>query len=99
MQHTVDDVVIIAHGRLVRASSLASLADLAEPETYVESPDLGAVQRLCEARGWTAGAIDRGLLLTGVAAAEVGAAAYSDGVEPAPGSPAAASGSRTCSCG
>lgn len=81
VQHTVDDVVIIAKGRLVHTSSLAGLAELAEPETYVESPDLGAVQRLCEARGWTATAADRGLRVTGVVAAEVGAAAYAGGIE------------------
>ncbi|WP_243058812.1 ABC transporter ATP-binding protein [Nocardioides sp. SR21] len=81
VQHTVDDVVIIARGKLVHASSLAALADLAEPETYVESPDPAALQRLCEARGWTAAASDRGLLVTGVVAAEVGAAAHSAGVE------------------
>ena len=81
VQHTVDDVVIIARGRLVHASSLASLADLAAPETYVESPDLAAVTRLCEAHGWTARASERGLLVTGVAAAEVGAAAYAGGIE------------------
>ncbi|GAA4378378.1 ATP-binding cassette domain-containing protein [Nocardioides caricicola] len=81
VQHTVDDVVIIARGKLVHASSLAALADLAEPQTYVESPDQAALQRLCEARGWTAEASDRGLVVTGVVAAEVGAAAYSAGVE------------------
>jgi ABC-2 type transport system ATP-binding protein len=81
VQHTVDDVVIIADGRLVHASSLASLADLAEPVTYVESPDLVAVRRLCESHGWTTTASDRGLAVTGVLAAEVGAAAYAGGIE------------------
>ena len=81
VQHTVDDVVIIARGRLVHASSLADLAGLAAPETYVESPDLPALTRLCEQRGWEARPAERGLLLTGVAAAEVGAAAYAGGLE------------------
>ena len=81
VQHTVDDVVIIAHGRLVHASSLASLADLAAPETYVESPDLPAVDRLCRERGWTARPLDRGLVVAGVSAADVGAAAFAAGVE------------------
>lgn len=81
VQHTVDDVVIIAHGRLVHASPLSELADLASPETYVESPDLAAVQRLCGSRGWTAAPSEHGLLVTGVAAAEVGAAAYAGGIE------------------
>ena len=43
VQHTVDHVVIIADGQLVHASPLSALADLAEPETYVESPDPGAL--------------------------------------------------------
>ncbi len=81
VQHTVDDVVIIAHGRLVHASSLAALADLAEPETYVESPDLAAVERLCRERGWVCRPAEHGLVVTAVPAAEVGAAAFGAGVE------------------
>ena len=85
VQHTVDDVVIIAGGRLVHASPLAGLADLAAHETYVESPDLAAVRRLSEAHGWTATESEPGVegrgLLVGAPAAEVGAAAHSAGVE------------------
>ncbi|GAA1166375.1 ABC transporter ATP-binding protein [Nocardioides aquiterrae] len=81
VQHTVDDVVIIAQGRLVHASSLEDLAHLAAPETYVESPDLGGVSRLCEERGWPARPADRGLLVGTATAAEVGAAAYRAGIE------------------
>lgn len=81
VQHTVDDVVIIARGRLVHASSLAALAELAETETYVESPAADALARLAADRGWTARAEGAGLLLTGVPAAEIGAAAYSSGLE------------------
>ena len=81
VQHTVDDVVIIAGGRLVHASSLAGLADLAEPETYVESPDAEALTRLAADRGWATRPEGDGLVVTGVAAAEVGAAAYACGLE------------------
>jgi ABC-2 type transport system ATP-binding protein len=81
VQHTVDDVVIIAAGRLVHASSLAALADLAEPETYVESPDAGALARLAAGRGWVARPDGSGLVVTAVGAAEVGAAAYAGGLE------------------
>ncbi|WP_395691149.1 ABC transporter ATP-binding protein [Nocardioides sp.] len=80
VQHTVDDVVIIAAGRLVHASSLADLAGLAAPETYVESPDLPAVERLCAEQRWEVRPAERGLLVAGPAA-EVGAAAYRAGVE------------------
>lgn len=81
VQHTVDDVVIIADGRLVHASSLAGLADLAESEVYVESPDTDALARLASDRGWTARPEGPGLVVTGVEAAEAGAAAYAAGLE------------------
>lgn len=81
VQHTVDDVVIIAAGRLVHASSLAGLADLAEPETYVESPAADALNRLAADRGWTVRPDGAGLVVTGVEAAEVGSAAYAGGLE------------------
>jgi ABC-2 type transport system ATP-binding protein len=81
VQHTVDDVVIIAGGRLVHASPLSGLADLAEPETYVESPDADALARLAAERGWTTRPDGTGLVVTAVVAAEVGAAAYAGGVE------------------
>jgi ABC-2 type transport system ATP-binding protein len=81
VQHTVDDVVIIARGRLVHASSLAALADLAAPETYVESPDAAALAALARDRGWSHRTDGGGLTLTGVSAAEAGGAAYAAGVE------------------
>jgi ABC-2 type transport system ATP-binding protein len=81
VQHTVDDVVIIAAGRLVHASSLSGLVDLAEPETYVESPDADALARLAADRGWTTRPEAAGLVVTAVGAAEVGAATYAGGIE------------------
>ena len=81
VQHTVDEVVIIAGGRLVHASSLAELAALAEPETYVESPARERLDRLAADRGWTARAEGEGLVVTGVAATEVGGAAHAAGLE------------------
>lgn len=81
VQHTVDDVVIIAGGRLVHASSLAELASLASPETYVESPSGEALAALCRDRGWTARPEGPGLVLVGVPAAEIGASAYAAGIE------------------
>jgi ABC-2 type transport system ATP-binding protein len=81
VQHTVDDVVIIAAGKLVHASPLADLADLAEPETYVESPAAEVLTRLAADRGWTVRPEGAGLVVTGVDAAAVGAAAYAAGLE------------------
>ncbi|MEQ6900461.1 ATP-binding cassette domain-containing protein [Nocardioides sp. YIM 152588] len=81
VQHTVDDVVIIARGRLVAASSLADLSAQTVPLTYVEAPDRPAFDRLCADRGWAGRPDGGGVLLEGVAAADVGAAAYRSGVE------------------
>ena len=81
VQHTVDDVVVIARGRLVHASSLAGLADLAEHTTYVEGPDRGALGRLGEGRGWSLEPSGAGWLVHGVQPPDVGAAAYAAGLE------------------
>ncbi|MEP9363733.1 ATP-binding cassette domain-containing protein [Nocardioides sp. CN2-186] len=81
VQHTVDDVVIIARGRLVHASSLADLGALVAPETYVESPTPERLEALCRDRGWAARAESAGLLVTGASTAEIGAAAYAVGIE------------------
>jgi len=81
VQHTVDDVVVIARGRLVHASSLAGLADLAVPETYVESPDAAALRGLCAARGWEPRTEGAGVVLPGVPAASIGSAAATAGLE------------------
>ena len=80
VQHTVDDVVVIARGRLVHASSLADLAALAGPSTYVVSPDLPGLTALCAARGWAASPSGAGLSVD-VDAAALGAAAFAAGVE------------------
>ncbi|MBX9245454.1 ABC transporter ATP-binding protein [Actinotalea ferrariae] len=88
VQQTVDDVVIIARGRLVHASSLAELARLARRTVRVASPDQDGLRRLVErvAGGSTPGAAvslpEPGVaVLEGVEAAAVGAAAFAAGVE------------------
>jgi ABC-2 type transport system ATP-binding protein len=81
VQHTVDDVVIIARGRLVHASSLADLGSLAARETYAESPAADALTRLCDDRGWSHRQDGAGLVVADVPAAEIGGAAYAAGVE------------------
>lgn len=81
VQHTVDDVVIIARGRLVHASTLAELGAMAAPETYVESARPDQLAALVRDRGWSSRAEGSGVLVSGVLASEVGAAAYSAGLE------------------
>ena len=81
VQSTVDDVIIIASGRLVHTSTLDELAALAEPSVYVESPDPERLDRLLESQGWLAVPDGHGVVIHGEVAASVGAAAYADGLE------------------
>lgn len=83
VQQTVDDVVIIARGRLVHASPLAELAHLTTPTVTVVAPDAAGLAALVEAR-WAervvAGEPGR-VVLARTDAAEVGAAAHAAGLE------------------
>jgi ABC-2 type transport system ATP-binding protein len=81
VQHTVDDVVVIGRGRLVHAGPLDGLARLTRPETLVRAADAGALDALVRQRGWEAEPRDGGVLVRGVAGAEVGAAAFAAGLE------------------
>ena len=83
VEASVDDVVIIAQGRLRHASTLAELRTRATPAAYVETPRPEALAALAADRGWTTGPDgDRpGVLVDGASAAEVGAAAHAAGLE------------------
>ena len=52
VEQTVDDVVIIARGRLVHASSLAQLEALARPAVRIVSPDAAGLAQLIAEEGW-----------------------------------------------
>ena len=86
-EQTVDDVVIIARGRLVHASSLAELEALAEPSVRVTSPDAEGLQRLITEAGWADRAEPAATGHKGVAvihritAPEIGARAFAAGLE------------------
>lgn len=82
VEQTVDDVVIIAKGKLVHASPLAELARLATREVRVVSPDAAGLAALADR--WPGQVVDGepgSLLVRDVSAAEVGAAAFAGGVE------------------
>ncbi|MBW9215113.1 ABC transporter ATP-binding protein [Mumia sp. zg.B53] len=85
VQQTVDDVVIIAQGRLVHASPLAELAAMAVRHVEVVSPDSEALRAVLDDRGWSYAPASRegvrGFDVSQVSAAEVGAAAFGAGVE------------------
>jgi ABC-2 type transport system ATP-binding protein len=52
IEQTVDDVVIIAHGRLVHASSLTQLEGMARPAVRISSPDTDGLSALIAEQGW-----------------------------------------------
>jgi len=83
VQASVDDVVVIAEGRLVHESSLADLVALATPQVRVVAPDRAGFVALAGARGWAVEpqSDDSALVLSGATPAEVGAAAYRAGLE------------------
>lgn len=53
VEQTVDDVVIIHHGRLVRESSLAQLTAESRPRVRVSSPDGARLNALVADRHWS----------------------------------------------
>lgn len=81
VQQSVDDVVVISQGRLAHASSLAALARLTSLRTRATGPDVPGLTALAGARGWHATPSGTGIVVHEVPAAEVGAAAYSAGLE------------------
>jgi len=93
VEQTVDDVVIIARGRLVHASSLPDLARLARPRVRITAPDAAALAALVAAHGWVrsdeqpvgtptdATGNPHRVELVDVDAADVGRAAFAAGIE------------------
>ena len=84
VEQTVDDVVIIAKGRLVHASSLQQLEAMARPAVKIVSPDTDGLTRLVREAGWEP---STRFDAAGVAVVydrhprEVGAAAFRHGLE------------------
>ncbi|MGV8967348.1 MAG: ABC transporter ATP-binding protein [Cellulomonas sp.] len=87
VEQTVDDVVIIARGRLVHSSSLAELAALAEPSVRVATPDAAGLHALIAQAGWadrvepTAPGAPGVAVIHRVTAAEIGARAFAARLE------------------
>jgi ABC-2 type transport system ATP-binding protein len=80
VQQTVDDVVIIAHGKLVHQSSLSELRAMALASTYVEPSDPEAFSRLAADNGWTLKPERRGYLVSGAEASQIGQASFAAGI-------------------
>ncbi|MDR1799678.1 MAG: ABC transporter ATP-binding protein [Bifidobacteriaceae bacterium] len=82
VEQTVDDVVIIAQGRLIHQSSLDELKALERPRTHVVAADPPALARLAQAQGWEVQpAADGGLTVFGADASVIGQAAFAAGLE------------------
>jgi len=87
VEQTVDDVVIIAKGRLVHSSTLEQLAALAEPSVRVMSPDAAGLDALITEAGWRDRVEPADVRAPGVAvihrvsAREIGARAFAAGLE------------------
>ncbi len=84
VEQTVDDVVIIAEGRLVRACSLPELAALARPAVRVVSADADGLARLVAESGWSQTTVFEAATVAVIYdrhPAEVGAAAFRHGLE------------------
>jgi len=82
MENTVDDVVVINHGRLVHASSLADMKQLAVPRTLVQAADSAAFQATASRLGWQVSSTPEGqFTVEGPEASAIGRAAFEAGVE------------------
>lgn len=82
VQQTVDDIVVIARGRLVHASTLPELVAMAEQRVVVRTPNPADLRALAERSGWRAqGGPEDTVELSGVDPATVGHAAFTAGIE------------------
>ena len=85
VEQTVDDVIIIARGRLVHSSTLDALARLALARVRVASPHADGLAALVAQAGWETAPVESPtpgrIELLGVDAATVGAAAFAARLE------------------
>ena len=84
VQQTVDDVVIINHGALVRRATLAELEDGAGAGVIVAAPDARALRAALAPSGWQVDAVPDGdgrVRVSGATAAQVGNLLFTSGVE------------------
>lgn len=81
VEQTVDDVVVIASGRIRHASPLADMRALAAPEVEVRSPDAAGLAALASRWEGSQRGVDGSVRILGATSAEVGAAAHAAGLE------------------
>jgi ABC-2 type transport system ATP-binding protein len=85
VQQTVDDVVIVTHGRLVHAGPLDEIGAGGARRVIVRSPDIArlaaAIARAHETTAAVESAEDGSLLVTGLTSEQVGRLAFTEGCE------------------
>ena len=82
VEQAVDDVVVISQGRLVHASSLEQMRQLALPRNQVVAADPAALATLANQHGWPiVTETDDSLLFEGPEAKVIGHAAFQAGLE------------------
>jgi ABC-2 type transport system ATP-binding protein len=85
VQQTVDDVVIITHGRLVHAGPLGEIGTGSSLRVVVRSPEAPRLASAISARHGAAAVVravdDGSLLVTGLSTAQVGQLAFAEGCE------------------
>lgn len=85
VQQTVDDIIVIARGRLVHSSPIGDLTRMAAPRVRVRAADPAALQMLVQQQGWRTHPVEHAGTeaadVLDLDAAAVGHAAFAAGVE------------------
>ncbi|WP_210505837.1 ATP-binding cassette domain-containing protein [Naasia sp. SYSU D00057] len=81
VEQTVDEVLIVAKGRLVHSGSLASLEATAAPRVLTDAPNRPALLGVLRAEGLPAEEGPDGILVSGAEPGRIGHAAFAAGVE------------------
>jgi ABC-2 type transport system ATP-binding protein len=80
VQQSVDEVVIVSHGKLIHRGSLASLDQSEQKQVVVDAADRPALTAALEMAGYTVSPLRGGVLVENAEAAEVGRMAFAAGV-------------------
>jgi ABC-2 type transport system ATP-binding protein len=80
VQQTVDDVIIISHGRLVHRGELSSLDVSDSKQVQVNADDRDRLAEVIRAAGFTVSNLRSGILVDNAEAAEIGRLAFDAGI-------------------
>jgi ABC-2 type transport system ATP-binding protein len=80
VQQTVDDILIMSHGKLLAQGPIAELLRVAQPVVRVRSPQAEKLQALLVAKGAAVNRLESALAIRGPASAEVGEVAHANGI-------------------